>query len=164
MPKSERESPPPQPPKPSKLTFAPVTPVIPMVSAAATSTEDSTEEGDNVGAPPRQRITSIRRSNELSGAPPITSAGWPPGDHRLLPENCLNESNEDLVAEVLDEYEKRQSKLFYPATDGLLDPEAELIEEANRLSFYESENFEDVDEFGGYGGRKGRVLFNLCQL
>ncbi|VDL59269.1 unnamed protein product [Hymenolepis diminuta] len=145
MPKSERQSPPPQPPKPSKLTFAPV---ISMVSAAATSTE----EGENAGVPPRLRNTSILRSNEPSCAPPITPAGWPPGDHRLLPENCLNESNEDLVAEVLDEYEKRQSKLFYPATDGLLDPEAEMIEEANRLSFYESENFEDVDEFGGTNG------------
>lgn len=29
-----------------------------------------------------------------------------------------------------------------------------MIEEANRLSFYESENFEDVDEFGGVSWRE----------
>ncbi|KAM7535320.1 hypothetical protein Aperf_G00000103846 [Anoplocephala perfoliata] len=148
---TDRESPPPQPPKPSKITAAAMVP-------AATSTESS-EEGNGTSAP-RLRITSMRRPTEPGAVPssrdqPITAIGWPPGDHRLLPENCLDESNEDLVAEVLDEYEKRQSKLFYQPTDGLLDPEMELMEGAGRLSFYESENFADAEEFGGTNGLIG---------
>lgn len=64
---------------------------------AATSTEGS-EEGNGTGAP-RLRISSMRRPTESGAVPsskdqPITAVGWPPGDHRLLPENCLDESNE----------------------------------------------------------------------
>ncbi|KAL5964572.1 Mitogen-activated protein kinase kinase kinase kinase 5, partial [Taenia solium] len=136
---AEDESPPPQPPRPLKV----------LVPAATCTNAECAEEGA-----PRLRIASLRRPTEPVGGQdqPITAAGWPPGDHRLLPENCLNESNEDLVAEVLDEYEKRQSKLFYSPNDGIMDSEIEMVEEAGRLSFYESENFEDDDEFGGTNG------------
>ncbi|KAL5108881.1 Mitogen-activated protein kinase kinase kinase kinase 5 [Taenia crassiceps] len=134
---AENESPPPHPPRPLKVTVP-----------ASTSTNAECAEGV-----PRLRIASLRRPTEPAGGQdqPITAAGWPPGDHRLLPENCLNESNEDLVAEVLDEYEKRQSKLFYSPNDVMMDSEIEMVEEAGRLSFYESENFED-DEFSGTNG------------
>ncbi|EUB61433.1 Mitogen-activated protein kinase kinase kinase kinase 5 [Echinococcus granulosus] len=135
---AEDESPPPQPPRSLKVLIS-----------AATSTSAACAKGA-----PRLRIASLRRPSEPAGGQdqPITSAGWPPGDHRLLPENCLNESSEDLVAEVLDEYEKRQSQLFYSPIDGMMDSEIEMVEEAGRLSFYESENFEDTDEFGGTNG------------
>ncbi|VDK21391.1 unnamed protein product [Taenia asiatica] len=136
---AEDESPPPQPPRPLKV----------LVPTATSTNAECAEEGA-----PRLRIASLRRPTEPVGGQdqPITAAGWPPGDHRPLPENCLNESNEDLVAEVLDEYEKRQSKLFYSPNDGIMDSEIEMVEEAGRLSFYESENFEDDDEFGGTNG------------
>ncbi|CDS43280.1 mitogen activated protein kinase kinase kinase [Echinococcus multilocularis] len=135
---AEDERPPPQPPRSLKVLIS-----------AATGTSAACAEGA-----PRLRIASLRRPSEPAGGQdqPITSAGWPPGDHRLLPENCLNESSEDLVAEVLDEYEKRQSQLFYSPIDGMMDSEIEMVEEAGRLSFYESENFEDTDEFGGTNG------------
>ncbi|VDD75517.1 unnamed protein product [Mesocestoides corti] len=107
------ETPPPQPPKPTKSHAPPP--------------QTGNGEGE-VESGPRLRISSLRRPIEATGAAssssasqnqPITAAGWPPGDHRPLPEHCLDESNEDLVAEVLDEYEKRQSKLFSPY-DGLV--------------------------------------------
>uniref|UniRef100_A0A0R3WRH0 Poliovirus receptor-related 3 n=1 Tax=Hydatigena taeniaeformis TaxID=6205 RepID=A0A0R3WRH0_HYDTA len=60
--------------------------------------------------------------------------------------------SQDLVAEVLDEYEKRQSKLFYSPNDGMMESEMEMVEEAGRLSFYESENFEDSEDFGATNG------------
>lgn len=78
---AEDESPPPQPPRPLKI----------LVPAATSTNAECAEEGA-----PRLRIASLRRPTEPAGGQdqPITAAGWPPGDHRLLPENCLNESNE----------------------------------------------------------------------
>uniref|UniRef100_A0A5K3FCV8 Mitogen-activated protein kinase kinase kinase kinase n=1 Tax=Mesocestoides corti TaxID=53468 RepID=A0A5K3FCV8_MESCO len=142
------ETPPPQPPKPTKSHAPPP--------------QTGNGEGE-VESGPRLRISSLRRPIEATGAAssssasqnqPITAAGWPPGDHRPLPEHCLDESNEDLVAEVLDEYEKRQSKLFSPY-DGLVDPDVETVEIPGRLSFYESEAFDDSDDFGGPKGLLG---------
>ena len=84
MDEEEVETPPPQPPKPLKMPQLP-TAITPDIG------EDNGEE-----VAPRLRITSLRRPTEPASGQdqPITAAGWPPGDHRLLPENCLNESNE----------------------------------------------------------------------
>lgn len=60
---------------------------------------EANNEGD-IEAPPRLRISSLRRPTDggSSDHQPITAVGWPPGDHRLLPENCLSESHEVRVS------------------------------------------------------------------